>query len=269
MKTLRIGQLNLNNKAQAERLAIIAEAVIHSKIDVLAVQELLDPQTLKDAFLPHGYVYSYFTEYRTHSGKTEYVGFIGREKLNLSTATLLAAEEGFSLVTVKNGNTNLHLIAAHFAWGSHAEPKRLAQAEAVDSLALAALAEEPGIALLAGDLNAEPDYRSIRYLHGKDLSADGRESTLWTDAWVTAGGPENEYTSKHSTNAQGRVTAFKIGISYPGFLPDRRIDYIMTRGWNYGREGCPVSFGYIASNREDVTLSDHEGIYADVLLQIG
>lgn len=268
MKTLRVGQLNLNNRSQDERLSSIAEASDHSKIDILAVQELLDPQALKDAFLPHGYVYSHFTEYRTHSGKAEWVGFISRERLKLSTATLLAAEEGFSLVTVRNGKTNLHLVSAHFAWGSHSEPERLKQAETIDSLAIAINADEPGIVLLAGDLNAEPDYRSIRYLHGKDLSADGLKSTLWTDAWVTAGTPANEYTSKHSTNAQGRVTAFQVGISYPGFLPDRRIDYIMTRGWNYGREGSPVSFGFIASSHEDVTLSDHEGIYSDILLEI-
>lgn len=269
MKTLRVGQLNLNNRAQEDRLATIAEAAAYSKIDVLAVQELLAPEALKDAFLPHGYVYSYFTEYRTHSGKVEWTGFVSRERLKLTTATLLAADEGFSLITVKSGKTNLHLISAHFAWGSHAEPQRLRQAEAIDNLAVAVPAEEPGIVLLAGDLNAEPDYRSIRYLHGKDLSADGLKSTLWTDAWVTAGSPGNEYTSKHSTNAQGRVTAFQVGISYPGFLPDRRIDYIMTRGWNYGREGSPVSFGLISSPHEDATLSDHEGIYSDILLEIG
>jgi endonuclease/exonuclease/phosphatase family metal-dependent hydrolase len=267
VKTLRIGQLNLNNKAQEERLPSIAAAVAKAKIDVLAVQELINPQSLKDAFLPHGYVYSYFTEYLTHSGATEYVGFMSSERLNLSNATLTAAEEGFGLVTVKTHKTSLHIIAAHFAWGSHSEPRRLAQAEVVDSLALAALAEEPGVALLAGDLNAEPDYRSIRYLSGKDLSADGKRSTLWTDAWVTAGTPANEFTSKHSTNSQGRVTAFKVGISYPGFLPDRRIDYILTRGWNYGREGSPVSFGLIADGDEP-DLSDHEGIYADILLEI-
>jgi endonuclease/exonuclease/phosphatase family metal-dependent hydrolase len=268
LKTIRVGQLNLNNKGQLERLGRIASAVNNAKIEVLAVQELIDPQPLKDAFLPYGYVYSYFSEYRTHSGKTEYTGFISKERLILSNTTLDAAEESFSLVTIKIHRTSIHLIAAHFAWGSHAEPKRLAQAETVDTLALAAIAEEPGIVLLAGDLNAEPDYRSIRYLSGKDLSADGQKSTLWTDAWMTAGTPANEYTSKHSTNAQGRVTAFQVGISYPGFLPDRRIDYILTRGWNYGREGCPVSFGLIGDEQEQ-DLSDHEGIYADILLEIG
>lgn len=268
MKTFRIGQLNLNNRDQLERLPLIAAAARHSKLDVLAVQELRDPQALMEALLPYGYIYSEFTEYRTVDGVPEYVGVISDHRLIRGNASVLANDDGFTCVTVELGQQRANIISAHFAWGNHSEAERLYQAERVDALAVEMAKEFPqAVTVLAGDLNAEPDYRSVRFLSGKDLSSDGSYSTLWTDAWETAGTKENEFTSRYSTNYQGRVTAFKVGIAYPGFLPDRRIDYIFTRGWNYGRVGCPVSFGYL-SHPQGSELSDHDGIYADIMVDI-
>jgi len=270
VKTVRLAQLNANYYEQKKRITTLVEAIVNSEADFVALQEVTEIETLKEELALRGYPYSSFSQLVNLRGGIEYVGYVSKHQLT----TLRGGEsqeplsDRICLASATVEGITLNLFSAHFVWGGDTELKRTQQAELVEKWAAEREKENPNsISILAGDLNAEPDYRSIRYLSGKELSLDNSHGTLWTDAWVTAGSPENEITNSHSTNAQGRATAFRTGIAYPGFLPHRRIDYIFVRGWRYGKLGSPVSFGYI-THPEGIEISDHNGIYADLLISL-
>lgn len=261
MKTVRIGQLNINNKNQSERIEELVRAFDFCDLDFVTIQELTEPIEFFDHSERYGYKHGSFL--RLDNGDN--VGVLSRHALQEQTV-LLSAHRSFTSIETRVHGRELNIISAHFPWGSDAEPKRCVQAEAIERLAQNYARQRPdSLTVLGGDLNAEPDYRSVRYLLGKEVSLDTRNSTLWTDAWSVCGSPSNEFTSKHSVNVQGRATAAAVGITDANYLPHRRIDYIMSRGWNYGRIGCAVKFDYIRSPKA-TELSDHEGIYADIMI---
>ncbi len=270
MKTIRLAQLNANYYEQKSRLPILIEAIVNSKADFVALQEVTELEELTEALALRGYPHSVFSKLRNLRGEVEYVGYVGKYPL-----TAVKIGGGFDvftdricLATATVNEVDLNLFSAHFIWGGETEVQRAKQAELIELWASEVEKVKPSsVSLLAGDLNAEPDYRSIRYLSGKELSLDNSHGTLWTDAWVSAGSEDNAITNSHSTNVQGRATAFRSGIAYPGFLPDRRIDYIFVRGWRYGKIGSPVSFGYM-THPEGLEISDHDGIYADLLISL-
>jgi hypothetical protein len=56
-----------------------------------------------------------------------------------------------------------------------------------------------------------------------------------------------------------------VGIEFPELLPDRRIDYVWTYGWAYGRPGCPVAMqrSFTDTTRYGYPASDHYGLTVD------
>lgn len=152
----------------------------------------------------------------------------------------------------------LVVATTHLAWGAVAEAARLRQVMALDAYFEEVEAHSPGaVCVLAGDLNAAPHGDSLGFLKG--LRVFGDRSTYWVDTWAVAGdgpgytnGPENPYVA---TTAQG------AGILDPSVLPNRRIDYVLVRGYAYGRPGHPiaarVAFSFPAA-------SDHWGVEVDL-----
>ena len=267
MRTVRLGQFNLLNSLQSEeRFGAIAEAVRESGIDILAVQELIDVELFTRLMDEIGLTHRKLTRYRV-PGKDDYSGVYSRYPLSDSELDEAMAEHSITLARVSTPQGDIALFSAHFPWGSHSEPARTRTAEAVEAAAAKLPSEELLSTVLSGDLNADPEARSIRFLSGKEVSLDGERGALWTDAWAVAGSEENRITSDHSSNEFGKRTARGVGIALTEFLPPRRIDYIFTRGWTYGRIGGAVDFGRI-THSSGVELSDHEGIWADILVEL-
>jgi hypothetical protein len=172
------------------------------------------------------------------------------------------------LAIINSGCHQYLVVSTHLSWGSGLENERLLQSLDIDEH-ISHLApheplrstSEPIFGVLCGDLNAEPDSDTIRWLTGLAV-VEGR-STLWVDAWKNSLGEGK--TSTPDNMWAGR-TASSVGISHPHLLPSRRIDYILARGFAYGRIGAPVNtwiFGNAADN--NLIPSDHFGVATDLM----
>jgi len=272
MKTLKLAQLNLNWRAQERRYQIYAESLQELSPDVLTVQELVDPDSFMEALKPTGLLHGEFSSYNTNDGK-QHVGVLSKTPLRLVENPIAVTRESSRIVvasTMLHGK-QVNVASAHFIWGGTEEARRLAQAEMVDDF-MAQLEEDnpESISILGGDLNADPDSRSIRFLTGKDLNAGDSRGTFWTDAWLASGSPRNEITTRYDVS-QGIASARSARVLDALSIPPRRIDYIMVKGWVYGKIGYPTNFDRITTVipafAASDTLSDHHGIHSDILLE--
>jgi len=153
------------------------------------------------------------------------------------------------------------VFSIHGAWGGHRENVREQKFLAINEHASeleAKYADLDPITVIAGDFNTRPDSSSMRFMRG--LQSLHGQGTYWTDAWEALGeGPG--YTSEPTTKLAIQ-TALEGGIFLPQILPGRRIDYIMVKGWKYGKVGSPIeiSMDYTGKDEEGYTVSDHYGL---------
>ena len=155
-------------------------------------------------------------------------------------------------VTLTTPHGPLGITCTHLNWKLHHGYVRERQ---VVALADFARSRRPGLelpAVIAGDLNAEPDSAEIRFLLGLQ-SLEGR-SALFYDAWRVAGdgGPGFTWSNR---NPYARVA----------IEPDRRIDYLLA-GYpqpnGIGRlEGCRVVCDDAVNG---VWPTDHFGVIAEL-----
>jgi endonuclease/exonuclease/phosphatase family metal-dependent hydrolase len=119
------------------------------------------------------------------------------------------------------------------------------------------------VAIMAGDFNTRPGSDTNRYLNGQGDGADGGY-TFWTEAFAVVGNPE-EATTVAAGKHWAQKTAHGVGIEFPEMAPDRRIDYIWTYGWAYGRAGCPVAMmrSFTDTTRDGYPAPDHYGLTVD------
>lgn len=96
------------------------------------------------------------------------------------------------------------------------------------------------------------------------------QGTFFVDAYVVAGDSGEWATTDQGNNHWGRLTASRFGITHLEMLPQRRIDYIFSYEWVYGKRGCPVSYQRFGDSDPaadfPLELSDHYGISAEILL---
>lgn len=157
------------------------------------------------------------------------------------------------------------VISAHLPWGGDGEARRLAHAHAIDSDVRWRLGNYPAdtVAVLAGDFNAYPNSDTLRWLTGLGVGTEDR-GAQWVDAWAEVGeGPG--HTVVVPGNNYAVLMAKSVGIQNPQRIPSRRIDYILTYGWAYGRPGEPYKarlLGTKATN--DIHPSDHYGVVAEL-----
>jgi endonuclease/exonuclease/phosphatase family metal-dependent hydrolase len=152
------------------------------------------------------------------------------------------------------------VTSAHFPWGANNEGLRLAQAYRIEDSIDADHDQGSRVTVLAGDLNCLPQSATMRYLTGLDPRDDGT-STLWVDAWDLCGTGDGSTVSP--ANPLAATTARMVGIMEPSMLPDRRIDYVMVRGWVYGNVGCPVAVEVWGADSGTKWPSDHYAVVAD------
>jgi endonuclease/exonuclease/phosphatase family metal-dependent hydrolase len=132
------------------------------------------------------------------------------------------------------------------------EEQALATARFIEDL----VSDRPGMpVVLLGDLNADPDTASIRFLRGKQSL--GGTSVRYEDAWEAAHPEEPGHT----------FTPYNPLVPL-GQMPlerGRRIDYIMTRSGPHGPLLDVVDCRLILDQPVDgVWASDHFGVLADL-----
>ncbi|MFM7087998.1 MAG: endonuclease/exonuclease/phosphatase family protein [Candidatus Paceibacterota bacterium] len=151
-------------------------------------------------------------------------------------------------------------VSAHFTWGGGRESLRVGNSLEVDSLFTKYFEEYRGdnlIGILGGDLNAEPNADSVRFLRGECVISD--RSTLYTDLWGV--GRDGGYTSSKD-NPYAYRTAVNVGLRPDTVLtlPDRRIDYLFVKGYAYCKAGAAISCELVGNVGE--ISSDHYGVFA-------
>lgn len=288
---LRVASLNLLNSTLRldERYALLQQELMRAKPDVLCLQEVIVEQRerLTDVLRQVGFtagefggtvtanaVLGSFTSTSgcavfTRSKEAEFVEFDFKKSFStLMVPTPSAIPTVAARLNLGSDGGVVHVLSSHFAWGMQNEAVRLRQATAVNDYAEQAKVDDPeAVVILGGDLNAIPDSSTLRYLHG--LQADHRDqSTHWVDAWTHLGSAESEFTSMPSTNQWSRSMAMKVArTTLPDLVPNRRIDYLLSHGWTYGRRGGPVRFNKFAHHTiRGLEISDHAGVIADFLL---
>jgi len=164
-------------------------------------------------------------------------------------------------------NQKLLVGSAHLSWGTGKENVRLSEVLSIENLFKAHTDLDPFrgenniIGILCGDLNTEPESSSIRFLKG--LGVENHMSTMWTDSWVVGNG---EGITSSSSNLLAGRTAKSVGLG-TGNLPNRRIDYILVRGYAYSRPGEFESSVLVGvTENKDLACSDHYGILTKILL---
>lgn len=265
---LRVLQLNCLKLDQSKRYAVINEAIKSSNPDIGMLQEVSSWSHMEESLREAGYEHTLLQKSTDKEGAGEHVMLFSKtpwEASKWETLAPCAPVRTLTGVTEAMG-VKVLAISSHSPWGAASEGARLRHNEAIEFRAQSlAFHCKTDLTVLGADLNAEPDYRSIRYLRGKDLDSAGKLSTLWTDGWNSAGKPENEATVSARDNLLAASVARQTGAIDASAVPDRRIDYLMTRGWNYGRRGGFLSFERLTHPR-GLEISDHYGLVAEIQL---
>lgn len=156
------------------------------------------------------------------------------------------------------------VFSIHGAWGGHRENVREQKFISINAHAAELeekYADRDPITVIAGDFNTRPDSSSMRFMRG--LQSLHGQSTYWVDSWeaLKTSTGEPGFTSDPS-NKLAIQTALEGGIFLPQILPGRRIDYIMIKGWRYGKIGSPIDIvlDYTTKDAEGYTVSDHYGL---------
>lgn len=269
MATLKIGQVNILNKGNfREKYTDLIQTVQFKELDIICVQEVVETKLFEQIMSDNGFPHIVFSDYMPDKYSVgNYCAIISRTPLIRAPYPYSVWSNHIVGATTTVHNYDFNIFTIHSAWGTNNEGNRLRQLENIENIANSLETSNPAsISLLAGDLNADSDSRSVRFIKGKDLGSDNMLSTLWLDAYDLAGNDSNWITNDHGKNPLGIETAKRVGIVETDLLPPRRIDYILVRGWKYGRSGCPIDFGYI-HHPENKIFTDHNMIYAELLLE--
>jgi endonuclease/exonuclease/phosphatase family metal-dependent hydrolase len=271
MSTLRVGTLNLwhDELDVMQRLEAAAKWVQDSAIDVLCVQEACEhdgrPTSEVLADLAGMAVAT-----QTRRGDdvvatgvllTESINALvgGSGLLNIGGQSPLAA-----WCSIEGATRRLPVMSAHLCWGGAHEHTRLKQARKIvkffdDALDGSDLFQP---AILCGDLNTEPDSDTVRYLTGSLAATPG---TYWTDAWLRNDGGAGATTTPKNPYARYTALSYtvdKAPVLDPMMLPDRRIDYVLIRGWRHGRVFSPSNTSVV----QEPLMSDHYAVVTELLI---
>lgn len=190
-----------------------------------------------------------------HPGEAE-AAVEHHEKIDGKTLTTTGA-----VFVFERRGWRIRVSSVHQPWGGTRDIARLRSAATIDrELSLRASCDAT---IIGGDFNAESTHDSIRYIIGR-AAFEGRNAH-WTDAWATAG--EGDGTTSSPENVYARMVGEGHGFLDPRMLPERRIDYIFTKGYAYGSLGTPLR---AFTRREGVEgrpyPSDHWMVVADLYL---
>lgn len=264
-QALRVVTWNLcsSTTRQTARLETAARQLSELRADVLCLQEAWDGAAVKLAGLLSMDVVAHSSVLRDHPS---HVAILSRHAALDSGDSVLAVKgesgqaSGYAYAVLDVGSRAPWAVhTAHLAWGAHSEVARARQAVEIEQRSAALQDLYPGLVqVLTGDFNALPESRTLRYLTG--LEPVEGSSALWVDSWAKCGsGPG--HTSDPSLS-MAEETARTVGILDTNLLPQRRIDYVLVRGYAHGRAGCPLEVRLV----DGEGASDHHGLVADLWL---
>lgn len=268
---------------RAERLAIIAERI--REYDFVAIQEVVldEGQALNTAN-----VLGHLTSMKVAScisgeipnlvsGEIQGTAILSRYEIFESNISIFAPIKRtgdkfqeyrqYAACILRAPNGRLVLVCSvHFPWGAHNEARRLEHALSIDIQISKILQKLPAgtIAVLVGDFNCTPESETMRFLKGNAVYK--QQSTFWVDIWDDKG-KESGYTfDPRIENSSLKETAFRSGIKDPIMMPPRRLDFILLKGWVYGRPGSPLLASIIGNSPSENGLfgSDHFGLEAEI-----
>jgi endonuclease/exonuclease/phosphatase family metal-dependent hydrolase len=244
-----------------ERVLLLTKTIADGNYDTVFIQENTDYQNHTVA---HHIAQTTGHHVTTGGDKEINSGRSGLAILTRQTPTwtrsgpLSAAGTGRLLsVEITHHGKTWHLACTHLTWGGDKEHVRLDEARNIERVAKERNAD---VTILAGDLNTLPDHDAIRHLTGKAASTHG-DHTYWVDAWEAS--KQTGGATSCPANKYAHVTAAANGIDNALYLPDRRIDYIMARGWAYGKPGYPTEVHLVGTPGNEA--SDHTGVAATLL----
>lgn len=266
---LRVASLNLSNNTAFyhDRVkAVIHEAKVQ-EVDVLLLQEITPAEKdfIRNLAKDAGFTDSYISPsivIRQDKQVASSTGIFSRYPLvrpNEMNLTALAGATKGAYATVEFNGHHIFALSVHLLRGAENGYIRLKQATLIEESA--ARSTNPS-AIVGGTFNDIPDGDSVRYMKGRKTSSD-MKSTFWVDATEGSKIEDSPTTRYHSM--LGMEAAEKSGVRIPELLPERKIDYLFTRGWVYGNVGMPMDpqrFG-VAQTKEGLTASDHYGVLAD------
>lgn len=148
------------------------------------------------------------------------------------------------------------------SWQQDFELEREQQTVTAARLVDEMLDERPAHVILAGDLDAEPDSASIRFLKG--LQSLDRTSVRYRDAWsyVHPGQAGHTFSPDNPMVLTGETGAYALE-------PGRRIDYIFVRCSDHGPtldiRTCDQLFNEPV---DGVWASDHFGVTAELFAHL-
>lgn len=141
------------------------------------------------------------------------------------------------------------------------EGEREAEALALDTALVDLAAGDSIPPILAGDFDATPEAASMRFLTGLQ-SLQGR-STLWWDAWTTAG----DGSPGHTWSSDNPYVAPFAAAIFAQPLHHRRIDYVLIGSPFRWRPRVVVrSCRVVLTEMGGDAPSDHYGVMADLEL---
>lgn len=151
----------------------------------------------------------------------------------------------------------LTVISYHGHWGGLYQAERLAEVAQIDQFA----GNKSNAVIIGGDFNATPNEPAISYLRGDTLHGD--EGTMWVDSQILS--RELSGTTPYNTSlTHGSMVEANSKLDLD-WLPERRIDYLLSYGYSYGR---PYGFDgryHDPSLSRARTLSDHAPVIAGLL----
>lgn len=263
MKKKKIMQVNILNKIDEftdKRDILIREKIIVEKPDFITIQE--GNLNRVEKIIEN-------TDYKIASFSRSEESVVTRKNYFVRSKYQPKREDKkFTISVIETECHNFAITSIHQPWGSGKESLRVQSILEIEQAVKSFASIEPFridengdegnkiIGILGGDFNAEYLADSMQFLFGNRV-IDGN-STLYRDAFELNSSEENSTVSLK--NKFARSTANENGLN--GWLPERRIDYILSRGWAYGRPGAFSSYKIIG-NEKNKEFSDHYGIVAE------
>lgn len=268
---LRVATLNLssNTAFYKDRVKAVIHEASKKSVDVLLLQEIAQTEkdTIRNLTQQAGYEYFHISSAitpRQPGAVGSGTGIFSRYPLTNSDEMNLTAMAGATkgaYATVTFNGHHILLMSVHLLRGAENGYIRLKQATLIEETAVR-LAHDKGRAVIGGTLNDIPDGDSVRYFKGRKASNEIK-SAFWIDA--TEGSKIEDAPTSRYNSILGREAAENSSIQFPELIPERKVDYLLTRGWVYGTVGMPLDpelFG-ISHSKEGLGVSDHYGVLAD------
>lgn len=255
---------------------IMSMLINHAHTDVICFQEVrLDKiNEFADMLNERGYGFTWRREPMHNKLDTVGIAYNMRSMHMIGSSEPVYGVEALKAHLVYNNDDTRHIgvITYHGDWGATMQASRLRELSVINRLSVS-MSRYPVV--LAGDFNARPNERSIRYIRGESEGLNDKDWAYWIEAQdmkESLIGSKPFMTSLNTGLAT--MTAANQGID-ASYYPERRIDYIFTHGFTYGKQGgftgdASTYDGFINDDGTWVgvnMLSDHRPVLASIIFK--